>query len=78
MSQEGYLVYGQGLVVYLKCSKYFCQWNDFFDKVFSWFWMPATLLINGYVKNGMYALIYYSDTTDTNYSETLVPLRTTC
>ena len=24
------------------------------------------------------ALIYYSDTTDTNYSETLVPLRATC
>ena len=23
--------------------KIFCQWNDFFNKVFSWFWMPERL-----------------------------------
>ena len=29
-------------------------------------------------QNGKSALIYYRDTTDTNNSETLVPLRATC
>ena len=33
---------------------------------------------NGFVQNGKSALIDYSDTTDTNCSETLVPLRATC
>ena len=30
------------------------------------------------MKNGMSALMYYSDTTDTNHSETLVPLNAIC
>ena len=81
MSQEGYFVNGQGLVVYLKMFKYFCQWDDFLNMAFSWFWkiwVPERLLTNGSMKNGKSALIYYSDTTDTNYSETLVPFRATC
>ena len=33
--------------------------------------MLRMIVTNGSVKNGKSALIYYSDTTDTNYSETL-------
>ena len=39
--------------------------------------MPERLLTNGSGKNGLSALIYQSDTTDTNYSEMLVSFRAT-
>ena len=39
--------------------------------------VPDRLLTNGSTKNGMSALIYHSDTTDTNYNEMLVPFRAT-
>ena len=46
--------------------------------VASEYYLPERLLTNGSMKNGKSALIYYGDTTDTNYSETLVPLCATC
>ena len=42
------------------------------------YYLSARKTANKSMKNGKNALIYYSDTTDTNYSETLVPLRATC
>ena len=37
-----------------------------------------TIKTNASMKNGKSALIYYSDTTNTSYRETLVPLCATC